>query len=122
MEIIVDINMLEERLKEWNIPFAVVADLETGDAIRIGCSTGLDFEDLENILFRDADAVFVTGRSLEGQIFPRTWSQGNISCIVCKPNEKTMVGLFCSDQRNPVEKYHWSKQLNSQVVSAFARA
>ena len=117
-----DIKEIEERLKEWKIPYAVVANLETGDTIGVGCSSGLEFEDLQNTLFRDAETVFATGRSLEGQILPRIWSQGNVSCFVCKPNEKTVVGLFTSDQRSPVEKYHWSKQLNSDVVNAFARA
>lgn len=117
-----DINELEGHLKEWKIPFAVVANLETGDTIGVGCASGLGVDDLQNILFRDAETVFATGRSLEGQILPRSWSQGNVSCFVCKPNEKTVVGLFCSDQRNPVEKYHWSKQLNSDVVNAFARS
>lgn len=117
-----DINEFEAHLKEWKIQFAVVADLETGDAIRIGSSSGLGFDDLENALFRDAETVFATGRSLEGQILPRSWSQGNVSCFVCKPNEKTVVGLFCNEERNPVEKYQRSKQLNSGVVNVFDRA
>ena len=116
-----DIKLIEVRLKEWDIPFAIIADLETGDTIRIGCSAGFGFIDLENNLFRDADTVFATGRSIEGQILPRTWSQGDISCFLCKVNEKTIVGLFCSDRLGPVEKYHWSKQLNSQILSVFSR-
>jgi hypothetical protein len=119
-EIIVDTKMLEERLSEWRIPFAVVADLETGDATRVGCSTGLGFDDLEGTLFRDADTVLATGRSLEGQILPRMWSQGDVTCYVYKVNEKTVVALFSSEHRNPVEKYHWSKQLHTHVVNAFA--
>ena len=115
-----DIKTFEERLKEWNVPFAVIADLDTGDTIRVGSSVGLGFDDLENTLFRDAETVFATGRSLEGQILPRNWSQGDVSCFVCKPNDKKVVGLFCKDQRNPVEKYHWSKQLDSGVVDVFA--
>jgi hypothetical protein len=119
LETFLNTALFEARLKEWSVPFAVVADLETGDAIRIGCSKGLGFDDLEANLFRDADSVFATGRSLDGQFLPRIWSQGTISCIVCKPDEKTMVGLFFSDQLNPVEKYYRSKQLNSQVLSTF---
>ena len=117
-----DIDLLEVRLKEWSIPFAVIADLETGNAVRVGCSTGMGFDDLDNNLFRDAETVFATGRSLEGQVLPRIWSQGKISCFVCKPDERTIVGLFCHDKRNPIERYHWSKQLNSQIVNAVARA
>ena len=115
-----NIRVLEEQLKVWKIPLAVVADVETGDTIRLGSSTGLGVDDLLNNLFRDADAVLTTARSLEGQLLPRTWIQGNVSCVVCKPNETTMVGLFCIDQRNPVEMYHRSKALNSQVARAFA--
>lgn len=110
---------LEERLKEWNVPFAIIADVETGHTIRVGSSTGMGYDDLENTLFRDAETVLATSRSLEGQILPRMWSQGNVSCYVCKPNSQTIVGLFCSDQRNPVEKYHWSKKLNTRVADAF---
>lgn len=114
--------MFEERLTSWNIPFAVIADLSSGNAIRVGCSTGFEFDDLERSLFGDAERVLATGRSLEGQILPRTWSQGNVSCFVCKPNEHAIVGLFCSDQRSAVEKYHWSKQLSAEVAEAFAGA
>ena len=116
-----DISAFEEQLKEWNIPFAVIADLETGHAIRIGNSTELGFDDLENALFRDAETVVATGRSLHGQIMPRSWSQGKVSCVVCKPDEQTVVGLFCNDQLNPVEKYHLSKQLNAGVAEVFSR-
>lgn len=117
-----DTKVFEERLREWNVPFAIIADLETGNAIRVGCSTGLEFDDLVNTLFRDAEAILATSRYLEGQILPRIWNQGQESCVLCKPNDQTLVGLFLSDQRNPVEKYRWFQQLNSGVVNAFARA
>ncbi len=117
-----NIKFLEDRLKEWSIPFAVVADLKTGHTTRIGCATGLGFDDLENTLFRDADTVFATGRSLEGQGLPRTWSQGINACFVCKPNDTTIVGLFCNKMLSPIDKYYLSKSLNLKIMNVFSCA
>ena len=32
--------------------------------------------------------------SLEGQLLPRIWTQGNTKCVLCQPNNELMVAIF----------------------------
>ncbi len=105
-------------LEVTGVPFAVVANLSIGEIHSVGDAKALGADDLFNQLFLDFETVSALNRSLQGQLLPRTWSQGKVCCIVCKPSEDVLVGLFCVGERDPVAQYHWSKQVGKKV-SAF---
>jgi hypothetical protein len=109
---------LDSVLEVTGVPFAVIANLATGEIHSVGDAKAIGANDLYNQLFLDFETVSALNRSLQGQLLPRTWSQGKVCCVVCKPSDETIVGLFCMDERDPVAQYHWSKQAGKQV-SAF---
>ncbi len=117
-------NMIPETfndvLETLNVPLAAIADLGSGEVQIIGAPEVVDNTDLISTLFADKETVESLNRSLEGQILPRAWSQGKVSCIVCKPTVETIVGLFVMDDLDAVQQYHWSKKANEAIRLSFS--
>ena len=110
---------LSSLVAEHNILVAIVADTDDGGVRTVGNRKDLESDDLIVQLFGDADAVTALNRSLEGQVLPRTWSQGKVSCVVCKPDENRIVGLLYHETRSAAEQYAWSKRVNEDVRALF---
>ncbi len=110
---------LKEVLTNLEVSFAIVADLYSNEIRRIGEVENVDKTDLVTSLFADAETVQALDRSLEGQLLPQIWSQGVVSCIVCKPTDSTIVGLFVKDALDLVQQYHWSKKADQLIASVF---
>lgn len=109
-------------LESLKVPLAVIADLPSGEVQFIGEREAMGNTDLISTLFADSETIESLNRSLEGQILPRTWNQGKVSCIVCKPADETIVGLFATDELDAVQQYHWSRKTDQAIRSAFSVA
>jgi hypothetical protein len=109
-----------ELLDASGVPFAIVANVLTGESVRFGNSSEVRFEDLAKSLFGDADAIVATNASLEGQILPRIWGQGTLSVAVCKPTDKTIVGAFSDTKMGIKDQYLWSKKLDAKFADFFS--
>ncbi len=62
------------------------------------------------ILFGNTDTLL---ESVEGQILPRIWTQGNTKCVVCKPNNELLIALFYENSMDAKENYFYAKELDS---------
>ncbi len=117
-------NMIPTNLKQTlgmlNVPFAVVAELSNGEIDFIGKLEAVKNTDLISRLFLDKDAVDALNRSLEDQILPRIWTQGSVTCVVCKPNASILVGLFVEGDLDIRERYRFSKIANEAIELLFA--
>ena len=109
------VTALHEFLTSAGIPYALAANVATGEVDSFGDATAIVGTDLVNTLFADRESINALQRSLQGQLLPRIWSQGDLTCIVCKPSEDVIVGLFCRALRDPVEQYHRSTNLNDEL-------
>jgi len=98
---------------------AGVADLPSGELSFVGESGDGRFLGLANALFRNVETLRSTVSSLEGQLLPCIWTQGRASCVVCKPNSNTIVGLFFEDEGGPVERSQRANVLNFAVSARF---
>ncbi len=102
-------------MSEHQLIYAIVADLDSGKVDNFGDQTKLKYKGLVQTLFGDGDSIRDLNTSLEGQMMPRTWGQGEDTCVVCKPAECIIVGLFYHEQREPAEAYHFSQELKAQI-------
>lgn len=107
-------------LETFNVRLAVIVDLPSGTIQFVGDLEAVDYTDLISSLFADRETVESLNRSLEGQTLPRVWSQGKASCIVCKPADETIVGLFVMDELDTLQQYHRSKKADEAVRLSFA--
>ncbi len=107
---------LEEIVKENEIVYTVVADLESGYVESLGDIDDLDYSSIANNLFGDKQSVENLFNSLKGQILPRTWRQGKVSAVICHPTDNIIVGLFYHDNSDdPIVKFRFAKSLNSMI-------
>jgi hypothetical protein len=108
-------SKISELMKNNNILYSVIANIDNGQVETLGNKDKLKYVDLINTLFGDEDSIKALNASLEGQLMPRTWGQGEVSCIVCKPTSNTLVGLCYHENREPIESYRFSKDINKQI-------
>jgi len=108
-------------LESLNVPMATVADLKTGEIHLLGEPESVENTDLLTSLFADSETLESLSRSLEGQILPQIWNQGQVSCVVCKPTDTTLVGLFVKDDLDAVEQYRWSQRANKAIQESFQK-
>ena len=66
------------------------------------------FEQL--IVFGSVDNLM---ESREGQILPRTWTQGNTRCIVCQPTPNQIMVLFYNSSLNVKDEYYHAKEMDT---------
>ncbi len=66
------------------------------------------FEQL--ILFGSVDNLM---ESIEGQIMPRIWTQGNTRCIICRPSPNQIIVLFYDSFLNAKDEYYHAKKLDT---------
>jgi hypothetical protein len=102
--------------EKYNILFAVIVDLEKEVDYTFGSKDTLTYEGLYNSLFGDMEIIKKLNDSLEGQLMPQSWKQGELKCLVVKPNEKILAGLFFNDTKNAMESYKLGKQMNNELI------
>ena len=106
---------LESLLVDLNVPFAIVANVSTGEIERVGDPSSIQPSDLIKGLFGDAEAVGALHDSLTGQSLPRSFGQGAVAAVLCKPKPDLIVGLFAKVSLDPIEYHRWTKRLCEAV-------
>jgi hypothetical protein len=106
---------LENLLVSLNVPFAIVADVSTGSIERVGDPSSIQPSGLIKVLFGDEEAVGALQDSLTGQTLPRSFRQGDVGAVLCKPKPDLIVGLFAKVSLDPVAYHQWTKRLCEAV-------
>jgi hypothetical protein len=55
--------------------------------------------------------------SIEGQILPRIWTQGNTRCVVCQPAPNQIMALFYNSSLNVKDEYYHAKEIDTLLKS-----
>ena len=108
----------DEFLSEHGILFALVARLDREEFITLGRRELLAYDGLITGNFGDPICMegvsnvvaFLTGRTL-----PQMMAQGEVSAVLCMPQENVLVALFCHDTRDVLAKYDWCEELNAEL-------
>ena len=84
--------------------------LECGDRALVTEDSGL----LESLIGPRGDAR-TTFDSLEGQILPRIWGQGEVFAFLCKPRPDLLVIVFGRSNLPVADRYRLSKIVGAAV-------
>src|SRR5215471_4922183 len=98
-------DVVRKLAERYGYLFYIVASsdgnfIETG-----GDPASLKWRGLVNSLFGDSAAIARLNSSLEGQVLPQSWAQGETYCLVFKPRHDLIIGLCGHGKRNAVERY-----------------
>ncbi len=103
---------LNEFMEKNNIVIVAKANLQEKSFEIIKNNLELESYDLfeQLILFGSIDNLM---ESIEGQILPRIWTQGNTRCIVCRPRQNQIIALFYYSILTVKDEYYHAKELDT---------
>ncbi|WP_144408463.1 hypothetical protein [Pelosinus fermentans] len=101
-------------MSKHGIIYLVIVDLESYAIVSFGWSYKLPYAGLLD-LFHDEESIKSLNDSLEGEIMPQAMRQGEVKCLICKPKNDMLVGLFYLENRDVAEAYKFGEQLNEEL-------
>lgn len=97
------------------ISYCIVANINTDSIDKIGDVTELEYKDLVEQLFGDIQQIKLLNDSLAGQQLPRVWQQGKVRCLVSKPKDSIILGLFYNESRSIKESICFWKEIMIEI-------
>lgn len=111
------IQKLKELVNKNEISYCIVVNLDTNSIDKIGDATVLEYKGLVEQLFGSIQQIKLLNDSLVGQQLPRSWKQGKVKCLVCKPNSNIIVGLFYNERRSFIESIDFGNEIARKIDS-----
>jgi hypothetical protein len=112
--------LLDALQNEYQIGYSIIADSMGNILQERGAKECIENSGLFNMLVGTPECIRNLYQSIEGQMLPRVWGQGNDVCYVCRPRIDLMVLLFGKVQETPTQEYVFSKEINQKVCAAMA--
>ena len=101
-------------LREHNLPAGLVVAADGSTLSLVGDPREVQCEGLMPALVGPYGDARVTFDSLDGQLLPRMWGQGESFAFVDKPSPEFMVIVF-GRGISAVEQYHLSKRVSASI-------
>ncbi|APC40331.1 hypothetical protein [Clostridium estertheticum] len=106
-------------LLKYNIIYSLTINLKDKYVEEIGDSSKLEYDGLLKTHFNDMETIIKLNGFLEGQQLPKLFKQGKVICIICKPKNNIIVGLFYHEDKDFTHYYKKAKELNEEIVSVW---
>ena len=103
---------LNEFIEKYDIAIVAKANLQDKSFDVIKRDVKLESRDLFEQLIQFGSVEGLV-KSIEGQILPRIWMQGNTKCVVCQPRQDQIVALFYDSSLNAKDEYYHAKEMDS---------
>lgn len=110
---------IDKFMKNHGIAYAIVTNLDSGLIETLGNISDLAYDDLVKQLFADFNSIKSLNKSLEGQMMPQIWSQGEVRCIVIKPTVNIIIGLLYNEHRPPFESIDFVDEVNNELLKCW---
>lgn len=112
-------NSLEEFMNKYDIIYIILVDVKSEVIYELGNKEKLVYDGIFKTYFYDMETVHGLNSLLEGQLMPKVFKQGKLTCCVCKPNTNTIMGIFYNETRDTIGSYKWTKLINEEVLKNF---
>lgn len=66
-------------------------------------------------LFGDIQQIKLLNDSLVGQELPRFWQQGKVRCLVSKPKDSIILGVFYNESRSLKESFYFGNEIMKKI-------
>ena len=104
-----------EFLKENSVNYAIIVDIEKARLIPVGSRESLFFDGMIKTNFYDIETALVLNDFLKTQYMPKVFKQGEVMCVITKPNDDYIIGLFYHDDREAKEVFQRTEYLNERT-------
>ena len=105
-----------ELLTKYNIIYTIIFDLDNESFKYIGDKQKLKYKGLVENLFGDANKAIKLNNSLDREIMPQSWKQGELTSLVLKPEDNIIIGMFYEDNLEIFESYNLQEKINNEVM------
>lgn len=109
-------NSFKEYVSKNNIIYLVIVKILNLKVESFGKKEELPHIGLYNNLFGGKENILKLNDSLKGQIMPQSWKQGELKCLVVKPNDEVLIGVFYIDSQDAIESYKRGKEIDIQLI------
>lgn len=110
-------NFFRQVIDEQEFIFGIIASSSGEEILRYGDIDALQWKDLVKSLFGDVDAIVRLNKSLEGQILPQVYSQGDVRCAILKPKEELLIGLFDQSGKDTATFYKECREISKKLTN-----
>jgi len=104
-------------LKRRKIQYAIVGTVDGKERETFGDANRLKYTSLIPPWFEDMAAL---AAHLENRVMPHMLAQKPVACLICKPVDSVVVGLFRHDTRHVTEQYRWGKEVDAELKAMWA--
>ncbi len=109
------LDKFEILMNENSILYAIVTSFDKKTIENIGSIEKLKYDDLVSQMFNNYNQIKILNESLKEQKLPRSWSQGDTVCVVCKPNDEVLVALFYNEYRPILESVQFGRKIAEEI-------
>ena len=103
---------IEELMTREEIPYDVIVNIRTDERIYLGDREKIKPDSLIKMCEDDMVSLY---QSMEGQILPQYWGQGNVKMLISIPQEDMMVLFFYYKRNDTHEEHHKGKMIDEEV-------
>ena len=111
-------QLLTSLLKIYHLQYALLATSAGTILATAGSATTLPTSDLVRSLCGDQAVIQRLDQSLEGQLLPRSWGQGETIAHICKPSVHQLAILF-GTKTSLQHDYELSQHLDQALQQLF---
>jgi len=111
-------QLLSSLLEVYQLQYALLATSEGTILATAGSATTLATSDLVQVLCGDQATIQLLDQSLEGQLLPRSWGQGETIAHICKPSVHHLAILF-GTKTSLQHDYELSQRLDQALQQLF---
>lgn len=108
-------HILDDTLQCFRLVYGLACAADGRIIVTSGTKSLLKWGGLYDTLFGTSELIRQLYTSLDGQILPRSYGQGEVYCILLKPDGSTLVGLFGQGQLDPQSRYQQREEIASHV-------
>ena len=103
---------IEELMTREEIPYGVIVNIRTDERIYLGDREKIKPDSLIKMCEDDMVSLY---QSMEGQILPQYWGQGNVKMLISISQEDMMVLFFYYKRNDTHEEHHKGKMIDEEV-------
>lgn len=108
---------LERYVTENEVVYLILVDLKKNVIKEYGDKNKLLYKGLIKTNFYDIDSIHELNNNISGEKLPKILKQGEVVCLIGKPEASSIVGIFYHEHREPFEFVKWTKNLYENFLN-----
>lgn len=110
-------DIIEKYVIDNEVVFLILVDLEKNLIKEYGDKDKLLYKGLLKTNFYDINSIHELNNNISGEKLPKILKQGEVVCVIGKPKDSSLVGIFYHEHRDPNEFIKWTKHLYENFLN-----